>query len=86
MNSPSAAAHAAAPSRAAIIAERLTVLEMEAAVQRTTLAATLAQWQERRTLTWVMEGAKVASSLLASPTVKWVATALLMRVLRGRCG
>jgi hypothetical protein len=72
------------PSRGIVIAERLAMLEMEAAVQRTTLAATFAQWQERRTLTWVMEGAKVAGSLLASPTAKWVVTAVLMRLLRGR--
>jgi hypothetical protein len=70
--------------RALVIAQRLQVLEMEAAVQRTTLAATFAEWEERRTLTWVMDAAKMAGGMLATPTVKWVVTALFMRFLRGR--
>jgi hypothetical protein len=68
--------------RSQVITRRLQVLEMEAAVQRTTLAATLAQWQERRTLTWVMQAAKLASGILSTPTAKWVVTALLMRLIR----
>lgn len=70
--------------RSAVLAQRLKVLEMEAALQRTTLAATLDEWQRRRTMTWVLEAAKVAGGLLGTPTARWVLTALLMRLLRGR--
>ncbi len=70
--------------RSAVSARRLEVLEMEAAVQRTTLAATLAEWQQRRTMTWVMEGAKVAGRMLTTPTAKWLITAFVMRLIRGR--
>ena len=71
-------------SRSAVIAQRLQVLEMEAAVQRATLAATFAQWEQRRTLNFVVGAAKIAGGVLAGPTAKWLLTALLMRVLRGR--
>jgi hypothetical protein len=72
--------------RAAVIAQRLKVLEMEAAVQRTTLAATMGQWQQRRTLDWVMDAAKLAGGALSTPTVKWLVTALVMRFIRSRFG
>ncbi len=72
--------------RAALIAQRLQMLELEAAVQRTTVAATFAQWEQRKTLTWVLEGAKLAGGLIGSPTAKWLLTALLMRVIRSRFG
>jgi hypothetical protein len=72
--------------RSVVIEQRLQVLEMEAAVQRTTLAATLGQWQQRRTLTWVMDAAKMAGGVLAGPTAKYLLTALLMRLIRSRFG
>jgi hypothetical protein len=72
--------------RSLVVARRLQVLEMEAAIQRTTLAATFAEWDQRRTLTWVIGAAKVAGGLLGTPTAKWLLTALLMRVIRGRFG
>lgn len=59
---------------------------MEAAVQRSTLAATLGQWQRHGTLTWVLQAAKIAGGILATPTAKWLATVLLMRLMRGRRG
>jgi hypothetical protein len=71
-------------SRSTLIAQRLQVLEMEAAVQRTTLAATFAQWEQRRTLNFVVGAAKIAGGLLAGPTAKWLLTAVLMRLIRGR--
>ncbi len=70
-------------SRSTLITQRLRVLEMEAAVQRTTLAATFAQWEQRRTLNFVVGAAKIAGGLLVGPTAKWLLTALLMRVIRG---
>lgn len=72
------------PPRSVVIAQRLQVLEMEAAIQRTTLAATFAEWDRHRTLKWVIGAAKIAGSLLGTPTAKWLLTALLMRVIRGR--
>jgi hypothetical protein len=71
-------------SRSTVITQRLQVLEMEAAVQRATLAATFAQWEQHRTLNFVVGAAKIAGGLLLGPTAKWLLTALLMRVLRGR--
>jgi hypothetical protein len=71
-------------SRSTVIAQRLQVLEMEAAVQRATLAATFAQWEQRRTLNFVVGAAKIAGGILIGPTAKWLLTALLMRVIRGR--
>ena len=70
--------------RSAVIARRLQVLEFEAAVQRATLAATLARLQQPSVRPWITQAAKVAGGLLISPTTKWLLTALLMRVIRGR--
>ena len=74
--------------RSVVIAQRLQMLEIEAAVQRAQLAATLAQWQRRSVLNWVASAAtsaaKVAGGILATPTARWVLTALLMRLIRGR--
>ena len=70
--------------RSAVIARRLQVLEFEAAVQRATLAATLTRLQQRPALTWLGQAAKVAGGLLATPSAKWILTALLLRVIRGR--
>ena len=75
-----------AQSRSTVIARRLQILEMEAAVQRATLAATFAEWEQRRTLSWIFGAAKLAGGVLATPTVKWMATALLMRLIRSRFG
>jgi hypothetical protein len=70
--------------RSVVIAQRLQVLEIEAAVQRAQLAATFGQWQRRGVLSWVTTAAKMASGVLTTPTARWVLTALLMRLIRGR--
>jgi len=74
--------------RSVVIAQRLQVLEIEAAVQRVQLAATFGQWQRRGALNWVAgaatTAAKLAGGLLATPTARWVLTALLLRLIRGR--
>ncbi len=70
--------------RSLVIAHRLQVLEVEAALQRTTLAATLRQLQQRRALTWIAGAAKIAGGMLVSPTARWLLTALAMRLIRGR--
>jgi hypothetical protein len=72
--------------RSVVIEQRLQALEMEAAVQRATLAATLEQWQQRRTLTWVMEAARMAGGVLSGPTGRYLLTALVMRLLGRRFG
>jgi hypothetical protein len=72
--------------RSLVIAQRLQVLEMEAAIQRTTLAATFAEWDQHRTLTWIIGAAKLAGSVLGTPTAKWLLTAVVMRVIRSRFG
>lgn len=72
--------------RSVVIAQRLQMLEMQAAIQRTTLAATFAEWEQHRTLAWVIGAAKIAGGLLGTPTAKWLLTALVMRVIRGRRG
>lgn len=78
----------AAVPRSVVIAQRLQMLEIEAAVQRAQLAATFGQWQRRTALNWVASAAtsaaKAAGGLLATPTARWVLTALLMRLIRGR--
>jgi len=53
-------------------------------VQRATLAATFAQWEQRRALNFVVGAAKIAGGILAGPSARWLLTALLMRVIRGR--
>jgi hypothetical protein len=79
---------AATQPRSVVIAQRLQVLETDAALQRAQLAATFAQWQKRGAMAWVatvaITAAKVAGGMLATPTARWVLTALLMRLLRGR--
>jgi hypothetical protein len=74
--------------RSVVIAQRLQMLEIQAAIQRTQLAATFGQGQQRSTFNWVASAAtaaaKVAGGMLATPTARWVLTALLMRLIRGR--
>ena len=70
--------------RSLVIEHRLKVLEIEAAMQRTTLAATFSQWHQPRALTWAVEAAKFAGGMLKTPTARWLLTALVMRLIRGR--
>jgi hypothetical protein len=70
--------------RSLVIEQRLKVLEIEAAMQRTTLAATFSQWHQPRALTWAVEAAKFAGGMLKTPTARWLLTALVMRLIRGR--
>jgi hypothetical protein len=72
--------------RAVVIERRLQVLEREAAVQRTTLTATLSQWEQRRTLGWVMDAAKMAGGAITGPTGRLVLGTLLKRLVLGRFG
>ncbi len=68
-----------------LAAERLELLEMEASLQRAALAATFAEWEQRRALVWGGMLAKWGFRLLATPQLRWmIATRLLSRIARRR--
>ena len=63
--------------------ERLKLLEMEANLQRASLAATLENLQKRRALAWGGKAATWGFRLLATPQVRWLlATNILTRLKR----
>lgn len=64
------------------IARRRELLELEAGIQRATLAATFAQWEEKRSLVWLMGAGRLAARALATPRVRWLVLAALLRRLR----
>jgi hypothetical protein len=65
--------------------ERLRLLEMEASLQRASLAVTLANLQQRRALAWGGKAASWGWRLLATPRVRWlIAANLLTRLKRKR--
>lgn len=67
--------------------ERLQLLEMEAALQRASLAATLAKLEKRRALAWGGQAASWGARLLATPRVRWLlAAGLFSRLKRKRLG
>jgi hypothetical protein len=67
-------------TREQYIARRQELLELEAEVQRATLAATFARWEQRRALGWAAGAGRTLFRVLANPRVRWV---LLATVLRG---
>jgi hypothetical protein len=66
------------------IARRRQLLELEAHLQRVTLAATLAEWQDRRSLVWLAGAGRLAVRALATPRIRWFLLAALMRRLRAK--
>lgn len=67
-----------------LLEERKQLLEIEAGLQRTALAATFTKWQERRMLTI---GAAVATwswRLLSRPRIRWLIAATVLASLRRR--
>jgi hypothetical protein len=64
--------------------ERLQLLEMEAAVQRASLAASVSALAERRTLVWGAAAARVGVRLLAVPRVRWLIFGSVLAKLRRR--
>jgi hypothetical protein len=64
------------------IEERLRLLEMEAAVQRASLAASVSVLAERRTLVWGATAARLGLRLLAIPRVRWLIFASVLAKLR----
>ena len=69
-------------SRARYIARRQELLELEAEVQRATLAATFARWEQRRALGWAAGAGRTLFKVLANPRVRWVLLAALLRGLK----
>lgn len=66
-----------------LVLERLRLLELEASVQRLELAATLAEWQDRRALHWGGQVAGWGMKLLSVPKIRWlIATTVLSRLRR----
>lgn len=64
------------------IDERLQLLEMEAAVQRASLAASMSALSERRTLVWGAAAARLGLRLLAVPRVRWLIFGSVLAKLR----
>ena len=68
------------------IARRLELLELEAQVQRLTLAATLTQYEQMRILAWAGgAGRLILRTLASTPRVRWLLLGTLWRrLMRGR--
>jgi hypothetical protein len=64
--------------------ERLQLLEMEAAVQRASIAAAVASVTERRSLVWGATAARLGMRLLAVPRVRWLILGSVLAKLRRR--
>lgn len=62
--------------------QRLQLLEMEAAVQRASLAASASAIAERRSLVWGTAAARFGLRLLAVPRVRWLILGSVLAKLR----
>lgn len=68
--------------RARALERRQALLELEAEVQRATLAATFARWEQRKLAGWAAEGGRLALRALSSPRVRWLALAAALRAVK----
>ena len=68
--------------QAQAIERRLQLLELEAQLQRATLAATFAEWQDRRSLVWLTGAGRIALRMFATPRVRWLVLTTILRRLR----
>ena len=68
--------------RARYLARRQELLELEAEVQRASLAATLARWERRRALGWAAGAGRTLLRVLANRRVRWVVLTALLRGLK----
>ena len=78
---------AAKPSDAhARVEARFKLLEIEAQVQRTALAADLTQWEQRQPLAWLGTAATIAGTaskaLANNPSVRWLLVGTAWRLIR----
>ena len=69
-------------ARAQALERRATLLELEAQLQRATLNATLSQWRQSRTRSWLLTAGKVALQVLSGSQARWLLMAALMRWMR----
>ena len=72
--------------QAQAIERRLQLLELEAQLQRATLAATLAEWEDRRSLVWLTGASRIAMRVLATPRVRWLVLGAILRRFRRKRG
>lgn len=72
--------------RARYLERRQALLELEAEVQRASLAATFARWEQRKITAWAVEGGRVLLRALSSPRLRWLAAAALLRAFRRKSG
>jgi hypothetical protein len=72
--------------RAAQLAQRRRLLELEADLQRATLAATFETWSKRRALAWGTAIGSAGVGLLRVPRLRWMLLASLAARLRKRRG
>ena len=68
--------------RDAAILRRASLLELEAELQRATLAATLKQWEQQKMLTYATGVGTVAMSLLRVPKIRWLIIGSVLSKLR----
>ena len=67
---------------AAELARRRELLELQAHVQRVTLAATLAEWEKKRSLEGLGQLARLGVKVLSTPRMRWLMLATVLRRLR----
>ncbi len=73
--------------RAARLAQRRRLLEVEADLQRATLAATFETWSRRRALAWGTAIGSAGVGLLRVPRLRWLLFAsLAARLKKQRAG
>lgn len=69
------------------IEARLRLLEIEAQLQRTALAASLAQLEHKQPFAWLGTAASVAGAagkVLSTPSMRWLVMGLAVRLFRHR--
>jgi len=68
--------------REAAIHRRAALLELEAELQRATLAATLKQWEQQKLLTYAAGAGTLAMTLLRVPKIRWLLVGSVLAKLR----
>jgi hypothetical protein len=71
-------------ARARYLARRQELLELEAEMQRTALAATLARWEQRRALGWAAGAGRTLFHILANRRIGWLVLAAVLRGLKSK--
>jgi hypothetical protein len=67
--------------RAEQLARRQALLELEADLQRATLAASLAQWEQKPLMSWLNVTGRIALRAWSAPRLRWLLLAALWRRL-----